>query len=335
MSDGLTLQQKIAIEKAMLETVLDNGSTISGVVFTRTSKAAGGGAPDTKKRTSPFGLNIEKRAIPGVRNVIIVASGKGGVGKSTISANLAVGLSQLGLRVGLMDCDVYGPSATILFGKKGQLVVGKDGKIEPCEAHGVRLVSFGFFTDVRSPVIWRGPLVSKAVEQMAYDVHWGDLEVLVVDMPPGTGDVQMTIAEKLPLHGAIVVTTPQDVALMDAHKAVSMFERLDVPILGVVENMAWHECSQCSHVEHIFGEDSFVEFIKQRKLNLLGRIPLTKSLRESADSGVPAALNPACEAGKLFKELSSKIAATMPQLNLRHPADSHDSPHKISPSKLD
>lgn len=309
-SDGLNLDQKIQIERKIHHEFQSAGLPLQSVSFARTTTTSGNPAErpqPVKSKSNAFGLTIDKRAIPGVRHVVLVASGKGGVGKSTVSTNLAVALKERGLRVGLMDCDIYGPSAPLLLGVRGEIEVGSGGKLIPREGHGVKVVSFGFLSDVRSPVIWRGPLVSKAVEQLCYDVAWGDLDVLVVDMPPGTGDVQLTIAEKLPIHGAVIVTTPQDVALIDAHKAVSMFERLEVPVLGIVENMAWHECSKCGHRDHIFGEEAFQEFLKSRRLKLLTRIPLRKEIRMDSDNGTPAALNTSAEISGTYGSLATAV----------------------------
>lgn len=310
VSDGLTLDHKMNLERALLRDMQAADFQIAGINFTRrTASTVGGNAPvSARPRPNPFGITVNKRAIPGVRHVIVVASGKGGVGKSTVSTNLAVALKARGLRVGLMDCDVYGPSAPLLLGVQGQIEVGPGGKLIPKIGHGIKIVSFGFLSDVRSPVIWRGPLVSKAVEQLCYDVDWGDLDTLVVDMPPGTGDVQLTIAEKLPVHAAVIVTTPQDVALIDAHKAVSMFERLEIPIAGVVENMAWYECSKCGHEEHIFGSESFTEFLKTRRLNLLSRVPLRKEIRLDSDSGTPPALRNDTGHSKPYHAIATAVA---------------------------
>lgn len=296
-SSGLDLNAKTAIERTIV-TALDKArlsaaipDTLYPVVYFRkkSGPSSTGPIPAPKSaQASPFGLKFVRRAIPGVKHIILVASGKGGVGKSTVSANLAVALAT-NHKVGLLDADVYGPSAQILLGLGGTMPVTSGNQLRPLEAHGVKVVSFGFLTDPAQPVIWRGPMVSKALEQFFYDVEWGELDYLIVDMPPGTGDVQMTIAERLPISGAIIVTTPQDVALVDAQKAVSMFEKLSVPILGAVENMAWHTCSHCGHKEHIFGHESFESFLRQRKLNLLTRIPLSRELRLRSDEGTPVA----------------------------------------------
>ena len=290
-STGFTLDQKIFIEKAMLRYLDANNFSEATIYFQKASSVGqSASGPTPVKRKSPFGLNISKQAIPGVKTIIVVASGKGGVGKSTVSTNLAAGLARLGLKTGLMDCDVYGPSSPTMLGVSGSMSI--DGtKLVPLVGHDVHVVSFGFLSDVKTPVLWRGPMVAKAIEQLCYDVKWGDLDVLILDLPPGTGDVQLTLAERLPVAGAIIVTTPQDVALIDAHKAVSLFERLEVPILGVVENMAHYTCTSCGHKEHIFGHEAFEEFLLSRKLSLLTRIPLAKEIRELSDSGTPIVLS--------------------------------------------
>ncbi len=292
-SAGLTLDQKLFIERALLRHLDAHDFPLVSVYFQRNpaplSSQTAAASPAPIKPKAPFGLTIQKQAIPGIRHVVVVASGKGGVGKSTVAANLAVSLAASGLKVGLMDCDVYGPSAPMMLGVKGTMPVD-GGRLTPLMGHHVKVVSFGFLSDAKSPVIWRGPMVAKAIEQLCYDVNWGELDTLVVDLPPGTGDVQLTLAEKLPISGAVIVTTPQDVALIDAHKAVSMFEKLGVPIFGVVENMAYHTCTACGHQDHIFGSEAFSEFLKSRNLNLLTRIPLTREIRECSDNGKPAAL---------------------------------------------
>jgi ATP-binding protein involved in chromosome partitioning len=245
--------------------------------------------------------------IPGVKNVVSVASGKGGVGKSTVSSNLAVARARGGAQGGLLDADIYGPSAPLMMGVKGPLPVAGD-KIVPLAAHGVQVVSFGFLTDTAEPVIWRGPMVAKALKQLCYDTLWGELDYLVIDLPPGTGDVQMTLIEQVPLAGAVIVTTPQDVALIDAHKALSMFEKLGVPVLGLVENMAHYVCSNCGHAEHVFGDGGGERMAAERKLRVLAKIPLARVVRERADAGAPVALDDGA-AGEPFRELARVVTA--------------------------
>lgn len=293
--DGFVLEDKLQLERLLknrLAADLENRKLL--VNFKRPSSLARepgphpGGPSIIPKAAAPYGLKIEKRAIPKVRDVIVVASGKGGVGKSTVSANLAVALHRLGKRVGLLDADIYGPSASLMFGVHGPLAVNEHNRLTPKLAHGVKIVSFGFMSDAKNPVIWRGPLVAKAISQFCYDVDWGELDYLIVDLPPGTGDIQITLIEKIPIHGAIIVTTPQDVALIDAHKAISMFEKLQVPIVGVVENMSSHVCTNCGHEEHLFGQ-GIDDFARLRQLKILARIPLRSRIRADADAGNPTA----------------------------------------------
>ncbi len=320
-SQGLDLNEKMAIERLVL-TALDKARAqgripldLQPVIYFRRS----GNTPEinrpvsasTKPKSGPFGVRFARRPIPGVKHIVLVASGKGGVGKSTVSANLAVALAK-DHRVGLLDADVYGPSAQILLGLNGSMPVTSGSKLIPLEGHGVKVVSFGFLTDPAQPVIWRGPMVSKALEQFFYDVDWGELDYLIVDMPPGTGDVQMTFAERLPVAGAVIVTTPQDVALVDAHKALSMFEKLAVPVLGAVENMAWFTCPGCGHEEHIFGHDAFQDFLKSRELKLLARIPLRKEIRIRCDEGMPAARSSDGESKLPWNALAASIHAALP-----------------------
>ena len=308
-SDGLNLEAKMAIETSIRERLQPEKFV---VYFARKSKlkaADGPTASDT--RPMAFGLTMQRRAIPGVRQVVMVGSGKGGVGKSTVSANLAVTLSSLGQRVGLLDADIYGPSAPMMFGLSGSMQVNQFGRIVPQEAHGVAVVSSGFLVDTNNPIIWRGPMVGKAIQQLCYDVDWGDRDVLIVDLPPGTGDVQITLIESLPIHGAVVVTTPQDIALIDAHRAVSMFQKLQVPIHGVVENMSMFTCPHCGEGSHIFGAEGLQDFCKERDISLLGHLPLDMAVRQAGDSGAPAALAASSHVGGIFRSMASKI---LPQI---------------------
>ena len=235
--------------------------------------------------------------LPGVKNIIAVVSGKGGVGKSTVAANLALALSQQGAKVGLMDADIYGPSVPILFGVRGQRplmenVDGKD-KIVPLEQHGIKLISIGLLVDEKSAVVWRGPMASSAIRQFVTDVHWGELDYLVIDMPPGTGDIHLTLVQTIPVTGAVVVTTPQEVALSDAKKAIAMFSQAQtkVPIIGLVENMAWFTPAELPDSKYyIFGKDGGKHLADQLDMNFLGQIPLVQSIREGGDKGAPAML---------------------------------------------
>ena len=224
--------------------------------------------------------------IPGVRHVVAVASGKGGVGKSTVAANLAVALGQLGHRVGLLDVDIYGPSVPMMFGidERPRL----DGnRILPFEKHGIRVMSLGFLLDIDTPVIWRGPMVMRAIEQMLGDVEWGDLDVMILDMPPGTGDAQLTVTQKVPLSGAVIVTTPQDVALIDARKGLAMFRKVNVPVIGIVENMSVFVCPHCGESTHIFRKDGGKRTAELLGVDLLGSIPLDPAIVEGGDAGIP------------------------------------------------
>ena len=226
-----------------------------------------------------------KRPIPGVRNVVAVASGKGGVGKSTISANLAVALARAGARVGLLDADIYGPSTPTLFHLKGHRLAGEDGRIVPAEAQGLKIVSIGFLLEDDSPVIWRGPMLMKALDQFLHGTKWGDLDYLVIDLPPGTGDVQISLVQMTPVAGAVVVTTPQDLALIDVKKAVRMFEKVGVPILGVIENMSYFLCPHCGGRSEIFGHGGARKACGEMGLRFLGEVPLEMALRAASDEG--------------------------------------------------
>jgi len=240
--------------------------------------------------------------IAGVRHVVAVASGKGGVGKSTVAANLALALAADGRSVGLLDADIYGPSQQLMMGASGEPRATADGKIIPMEAPGgVRVMSFGYIIDVDQPVIWRGPMLQKALEQFIGDVEWGDLDYLVVDLPPGTGDVALTLCQNVPMAGAVIVSTPQDVALIDARKGLNMFRKLEVAVLGIVENMSHYVCPKCGHVEHIFGADGGRRTAEQLGLPFLGAIPLDPEVVTGGDRGTPVVReHPDSPAGQAF-----------------------------------
>jgi ATP-binding protein involved in chromosome partitioning len=223
-----------------------------------------------------------------IRNVVAVASGKGGVGKSTVAVNLALAWAAQGARVGILDADIYGPSQPLMLGLDGQRPTSPDGKhLEPLVSHGVAAMSVGFLVDAEQPMVWRGPMVTQALTQLLSETHWGALDYLVVDMPPGTGDIQLTLAQRVPVAGAVIVTTPQDIALADARKGLKMFEKVSVPVLGIVENMSVHLCSKCGHAEHIFGAGGGARMAEQYGVKLLGELPLDARIREEADGGRP------------------------------------------------
>ncbi|MGN0861922.1 MAG: iron-sulfur cluster carrier protein ApbC [Stenotrophomonas koreensis] len=227
------------------------------------------------------------KAHPRIANVIAVGSGKGGVGKSTTTVNLALALHRLGLRVGVLDADVYGPSVPLMLGLSGRPESTEDKKIIPMRALGVDTMSIGYLIEEDSPMIWRGPMATQALTQFFNDTLWDDLDVLLIDLPPGTGDIQLTLAQKIPVAGAVVVTTPQEVATLDARKALAMFEKVNIPVLGLVENMAVHVCSACGHAEHIFGQGGGQAMAARYNVPLLGSLPLDAAIREQADAGTP------------------------------------------------
>ena len=252
------------------------------------------------------------KPLKGVKNIIAVASGKGGVGKSTLTANLALALSAEGAKVGVLDADIYGPSQPRMLGISGR-PTSKDGKsLEPLNSYNLQVMSIGFLVDEESPMIWRGPMVTQALEQMLHNTQWDELDYLIIDLPPGTGDTQLTLAQKVPVSGSLIVTTPQDIALLDARKAYKMFEKVDIPVLGVVENMSTHICSNCGHEEHIFGSEGGQKMAQQYELNFLGSIPLDITIRENADGGQPTVVAD-CDGAisQKYKEIARKTAAKL------------------------
>lgn len=244
-----------------------------------------------------------------VRNIIAVASGKGGVGKSTTAVNLALALAAEGAKVGLLDADIYGPSQPMMMGVSGK-PDSHDGKtMEPLENYGVQVASIGFMIDPDQPMVWRGPIVTQALQQLLEQTNWRDLDYLVVDMPPGTGDVQLTLSQKVPVTGAVIVTTPQDIALLDARKGLKMFEKVGIPILGIVENMSMHICSNCGHAEPIFGQGGGEKMCRDFGVDFLGALPLTMSIREQADSGRPTVVaDPDGQDAQIYKQIARKVA---------------------------
>ena len=252
------------------------------------------------------------KPLPGVKNMIAVASGKGGVGKSTVSVNLALALSAEGARVGILDADIYGPSQPRMLGISAR-PQSKDGKsLEPLNSYHLQAMSIGFLIDEETPMIWRGPMVTQALEQLLKDTRWDDLDYLVIDLPPGTGDTQLTLAQKVPVSGAVIVTTPQDIALLDARKAFKMFEKVEIPVLGVVENMSTHICSKCGHEDHIFGEGGGAKMAADYKIEFLGEIPLDSAIRHDADSGKPTVVaDPEGRLAEVYKEIARNTAARL------------------------
>jgi ATP-binding protein involved in chromosome partitioning len=246
----------------------------------------------------------------GIKNIIAVASGKGGVGKSTTAVNLALALQADGAKVGILDADIYGPSQPRMLGITGQ-PESKDGKsLEPMVNHGIKAMSIGFLIEEDTPMIWRGPMVTQALEQLLNDTQWGELDYLVVDLPPGTGDIQLTLSQKIPVSGAIIVTTPQDIALLDARKGLKMFEKVEVPILGIVENMSMHICSKCGTIEHIFGEGGGQRMAEQYGVTYLGGLPLDIKIREQVDNGNPTVVaDPDGTVAKIYKDIARKASA--------------------------
>lgn len=249
------------------------------------------------------------KGIDGVKNVIAIGSGKGGVGKSTTTVNLALALSSLGARVGILDADIYGPNQPQMLGVQQKPEWRENKKIAPVVAHGIQSMSIGYLIDINTPMIWRGPMVSKALQQLLHDTVWDNLDYLFIDLPPGTGDVQLTLVQKVPLCGAVIVTTPQDVALLDARKGLEMFNKVKVPVLGVVENMSTHICSACGHEEAIFGTGGGERMSKECGVPLLGRLPLDKTIREDADGGHPTVVaHPHDEVAQRYRETAQCLA---------------------------
>lgn len=259
--------------------------------------------------------------LPKVKNIIAVASGKGGVGKSTTSVNLALALAAEGATVGLLDADIYGPSQPQMLGISGR-PESTDGKsMEPMQAHGIQAMSIGFLIDTDTPMVWRGPMVTGALEQLLRDTNWHELDYLVIDLPPGTGDIQLTLAQKIPVTGAIIVTTPQDIALLDARKGLKMFEKVGIPILGIVENMSTHICSKCGHEEHIFGAGGGALMASDYQVDLLGSLPLDMQIRMQADSGQPTVIaQPDSKIAHIYKEIARKAAIKIANASLDHSA---------------
>ena len=252
--------------------------------------------------------------LPNVKNIVAVASGKGGVGKSTTAVNLALALAAEGAAVGILDADIYGPSQPMMMGIEGRPESADGKNMEPMENYGVQVMSIGFLVDSDNPMIWRGPMATQALEQLLRQTNWADLDYLIIDMPPGTGDIQLTLSQRVPLTGAVIVTTPQDIALLDAKRGIKMFEKVGVPILGIVENMAVHVCSNCGHQEHIFGADGGKKMAAEYGMDYLGALPLSMGIRVQADSGRPTVVSDADgEIAGLYKRMARQVAVKIAQ----------------------
>lgn len=256
------------------------------------------------------------KLLPNVKNIIAVASGKGGVGKSTTAVNLALALSAEGARVGILDADIYGPSLPMMLGIEGRPESKAENTIEPMHGHGLQASSIGFLVDQDNPMVWRGPMVTSALEQLLRQTNWDNLDYLVVDMPPGTGDIQLTLSQKVPVTGSVIVTTPQDIALLDARKGLKMFEKVGIPILGIVENMSIYLCPNCGHSEHIFGTGGGQKMCADYGVDFLGALPLNLSIREQADSGKPTVVaEPDSEISALYKSIARQVAIKIGNLS--------------------
>ena len=265
------------------------------------------------------------KLLPNVKNIVAVASGKGGVGKSTTAVNLALALVAEGAQVGMLDADIYGPSQPQMLGISGK-PESVDGKtLEPMEGHGIQASSIGFLIDTDTPMVWRGPMVTQALEQLLRETNWRDLDYLIVDMPPGTGDIHLTLSQKIPVTGAVIVTTPQDIALLDARKGLKMFEKVGIPILGIVENMAIHVCTNCGHAEHIFGAGGGERMAKDYDVEYLGGLPLDIRIREQTDSGNPTVVaEPDGEIARAYRDIARRVAVKIAErakdMSLKMPA---------------
>jgi ATP-binding protein involved in chromosome partitioning len=290
--------------------VIDKLKSISGI---------GGVEVNITSKIVPHSVQRGVKLIPGVKNIIAVASGKGGVGKSATAVNLALALVAEGARVGLLDADIYGPSQPQMIGLTGR-PESPDGKsMLPMSAHGLQAMSIGFLIDVETPMVWRGPMVTQALQQLLNDTRWDDVDYLIVDMPPGTGDIQLTLAQKVPVTGAVIITTPQDIALLDARKGLRMFQKVGIPILGIVENMSTHVCSQCGHEEHIFGAGGGEKMCKDYDVEFLGGLPLDKRIREHTDSGTPTVVvEPQGRIAEIYRTIARRIAVKVDEMALDH-----------------
>jgi ATP-binding protein involved in chromosome partitioning len=288
-------------------------ATLAAAIKTKlTALGAANATVNVSWKVETHGVQKGVKAIGAIKNIIAVASGKGGVGKSTVSVNLALALAVEGATVGILDADIYGPSQPRMLGAQ-QKPESKDGNsIEPVMSHGLQSMSIGYLVDEETPMIWRGPMVTQALEQLLRDTNWKDIDYLIVDLPPGTGDTQLTLAQKVPVTGALIVTTPQDIALLDARKGLKMFQKVEIPVLGIIENMSTHVCSKCGHEEHIFGEGGGARMAKQYDVDLLGQLPLDIRIREETDNGRPTVIaEPESTIALLYRDIARRVSAKL------------------------
>ena len=274
---------------------------------------------NVSSKIAPHSVQRGVQLISGVKNIIAIASGKGGVGKSTTAVNLALALAAEGAQVGILDADIYGPSQPQMLGITGRPESADGKSMEPLERYGIQAMSIGFLIDTDTPMVWRGPMVTGALEQLLRETKWRDLDYLVIDLPPGTGDIQLTLSQKVPVTGAVIVTTPQDIALLDARKGLKMFEKVGVPIVGIVENMSTHICSQCGHEEHIFGAGGGEQMCRDYNVELLGSLPLDIKIREQADSGMPTVVaEPDGKIATIYKQIARRTAVKLSEMSMDH-----------------
>ena len=287
-----------------LKDSIDNALSKAGVNYSNVS---------IKTKIKPHSTQSGVSPLPGVKNIIAVASGKGGVGKSTTAVNLALALQSEGAKVALLDADIYGPSQPRMLGAKELKPKGdENGNMKPVIAHGIQSMSIGYLVEESAPMVWRGPMVTQALEQLLKNTEWSDIDYMIVDLPPGTGDTQLTLSQRIPVSGAVIVTTPQDIALIDAQKGLSMFEKVNIPILGIVENMSIHVCSNCGHTEEIFGNGGGRKMAGSTDTNFLGALPLQLDIRTDLDEGKPTVIkNPESPAALIYQEIARKVAAAL------------------------
>ena len=318
MSAGTSDRTNVALDLVLGYPAASQWPAMRALLVQAAGAVVGVGDVQVDVRTEVAAHAVQRgvQLLPGIQNVVAVASGKGGVGKSTTAVNLALALAAEGARVGLLDADIYGPSVPMMMGLQGR-PDSADGKtMQPLQNYGVRVMSIGFLVEPDQAMIWRGPMATQALDQLLRQTNWGELDYLIVDLPPGTGDIQLTLSQRVPLTGAVIVTTPQDIALIDAKKAIKMFEKVGVPILGIVENMAVHICSQCGHQEHVFGAHGGEKMATEYSMDYLGALPLAMQIREQADSGRPTVVaDPQGEVAALYKAVACKVAVTIAEKN--------------------